>query len=53
MKKDNKNNLQKLVNDKKKQLMAIRLNQVVSGTQKPHEKKVLKKEIAKMLTANK
>jgi ribosomal protein L29 len=26
---------------------------VVSGAQKPHEKKVLKKEIARMLTAKK
>jgi ribosomal protein L29 len=41
------------VNEKKKQLLAIKLNHVVSGAQKPHEKKVLKKEIARMLTAKK
>lgn len=51
MKKNIKEN--NLVNEKKKQLMAIRLNHTVSGTQKPHEKKLLKKEIARALTIKK
>lgn len=51
MKKNTKTNSANGINDKKKALMGLRLTKAVSGLQKPHEKKVLKKEIARMLSA--
>lgn len=53
MKKEEKKSTVNIVNEKKKQLLAFKLNNAVSSGQKPHEKKVIKKEIARLLTANK
>jgi ribosomal protein L29 len=51
MKKEKKTITTANVNDLKKQLMAFRLNGAVSGVAKSHEKKNIKKEIARILTA--
>ncbi len=54
MKKNKKENvLSGNVNDLKKQLQSIRINHAVSGPDKTHLKKLVKKNIARLLTANK
>jgi ribosomal protein L29 len=41
------------VNELKKQLMSIRISHAVSGPDKTHLKKLVKKNIARLLTAKK
>lgn len=50
MNKKTKVDASKNVNELKKQLLNFRLTQAVSGPVKPHEKKNLKKEIARILS---
>jgi ribosomal protein L29 len=50
MKKVKNTNLKTSVNDLKKQLLSIRLNGAVSGVAKSHEKKNIKKDIARLLS---
>jgi ribosomal protein L29 len=51
MNKKTKVDTNKNVNELKKQLLNFRLTQAVSGPIKSHEKKNLKKEIARILTS--
>lgn len=53
VKKLNGKEIAKKVVEMKKELLTLKIQAVVSGAEKPHKKKLVKKEIARLLTFSK
>jgi len=53
VKKLNAKEVQKKLFELKKELLTLKIQSSVSGTEKPHRKQLIKKDIARLLTFNK